>query len=252
MQAGRTLENEYGGFTFYEERFTKWVSSRPVVAVVVFMLVFVFLAVAMTTIGIAIGGTNTRTSILIAVTIPTLLSPPTFGYIARLLIMLERQNKEKEKEATTDSLTSISNRRGFFKDSERVRPHISEPCLAMVDVDDFKLINDDFGHDAGDLALVAVASWLQEQTTEFAACGRIGGDEFVYFGSDAELLHMDSHTLDLGEFEVSISIGTTSVASIQSITNAVALADRALYELKKSRGDNVRNIRSVRLEHRAS
>ena len=58
--------------------------------------------------------------------------------------------------------------------------------------------------------------------------------------------------MDLGEFEVSISIGTTSVASIQSITNAVALADRALYELKKSRGNNVRNIRSVRLEHRAS
>ena len=84
--------------------------------------------------------------------------------------------------ATTDSLTGLSNRRGF----EVLSSHALAVCarnhlhasVVMIDMDGFKLINDEFGHDVGDQALVEFATLLLEGFRSSDIVARIGGDEF--------------------------------------------------------------------------
>lgn len=99
---------------------------------------------------------------------------------AKQLISLHEQ---AERRALTDTLTGLANRRAF--DEELARQVASSGrygrplSLAMLDVDDFKSINDRFGHDAGDAALIAVADAIIDVVRRADICFRWGGDEFV-------------------------------------------------------------------------
>jgi diguanylate cyclase (GGDEF)-like protein len=85
--------------------------------------------------------------------------------------------------SVTDDLTGLSNRRHFeaviAKEIERDRRYQSGFSLIMVDLDNFKPINDDYGHIAGDKMLKAVAALLQENIRKTDLAARLGGDEFV-------------------------------------------------------------------------
>ena len=90
--------------------------------------------------------------------------------------------------STTDELTGILNRRGFFAAFEREldrinRTDMPKDCvgglLIMIDLDNFKLINDTYGHQAGDAALQLVAKTLQNDIRKMDLVARLGGDEFV-------------------------------------------------------------------------
>jgi len=227
-------------FTPLEARFTRWVSTNPWLAVLLSTVTFIGLSTAMTWIGITVSGTEMtipgrRVTFGIAVTIPLLLSPITFGYIARLLIMLEDRAMRNERDATTDSLTSILNRRGFFKAAKEMRSRPRDLRLAMVDVDDFKLINDRYGHDFGDTALVAIAQWLEEQAGGTGLAARLGGDEFVYLGENAQLFELEKHRLSVDGVQLSLSIGTTDIVPDDVIENVITKADRVLYKLKQKK-----------------
>ena len=99
---------------------------------------------------------------------------------AKQLISLREQ---AERRALTDTLTGLANRRAF--DEELARQvassgrHGRPLSLIMLDVDDFKSINDRFGHDAGDAALIAVANAIIDVVRRADICFRWGGDEFV-------------------------------------------------------------------------
>lgn len=91
-------------------------------------------------------------------------------------------NKQLEKLAMIDELTSLNNRRSFFiKGNEeivRARRYKTPLSIIMMDVDKFKMINDSFGHEYGDMALQSLAEILRDHVREVDIIGRLGGEEF--------------------------------------------------------------------------
>ncbi|MBA3841111.1 MAG: sensor domain-containing diguanylate cyclase [Actinobacteria bacterium] len=91
--------------------------------------------------------------------------------------------------AQTDELTGLLNRRGFFAAFDRILAQGARDgrCTSVltVDVDDLKLVNDEFGHPAGDAVLVSVAETLTRRTRRGDVVGRLGGDEFAVVLSGA-------------------------------------------------------------------
>jgi diguanylate cyclase (GGDEF)-like protein len=90
--------------------------------------------------------------------------------------------EEKQRESHTDELTGCLNRRAFevHLDSNLQSATVSRPLsLVMVDVDHFKMINDQFGHDVGDVVLRKIGFILREETEAVGVAARWGGEEFI-------------------------------------------------------------------------
>ncbi|WP_027349823.1 biofilm regulation diguanylate cyclase SiaD [Halotalea alkalilenta] len=96
---------------------------------------------------------------------------------------IQQSNVELRQESLFDPLTGLANRRmltdRILSASDRARRHREPFAIAMLDVDHFKRINDQHGHEAGDRVLVAIAATLRDQTRSWDLCGRWGGEEFV-------------------------------------------------------------------------
>lgn len=91
---------------------------------------------------------------------------------------------QKEKElARVDPLTLLSNRRTFYEQAEveiaRAWRYSRPLCIAYLDIDNFKLVNDWLGHSTGDALLVTLASTLRAELRASDLVGRMGGDEFA-------------------------------------------------------------------------
>ncbi|MHB8421127.1 MAG: GGDEF domain-containing protein [Myxococcales bacterium] len=105
--------------------------------------------------------------------------------LLRIKLARERvwQRGRDERRAFVDSLTSIPNRRAVIRalvrEAARARRGGKPPALALVDLDNFKAINDECGHDEGDRVLRKAALALQSVVRGDELCGRIGGDEFA-------------------------------------------------------------------------
>ena len=150
-----------------------------------------------------------------------------------------------------DGLTGLLGREGFIgwwlKNGQK--KDYSEACLFILDIDDFKSINDRFGHAAGDEALVLLTDTIADGVRYKDQLCRWGGDEFVGIipGSLGEarerLLRMGKAVSDASEnfgIPFTISIGLTDLTCLQDrydIGEAAALADKALYRAK-NKGKN--------------
>jgi diguanylate cyclase (GGDEF)-like protein len=163
------------------------------------------------------------------------------------------------EKATTDAVTGLFNRRHFVELAEReyLRANRSERPLAMllIDIDQFKAINDRHGHQSGDRTLRRLATHLQENIREGDLCARYGGDEFaiLLIESDSSsalevahriLAYINAGIRDLPETEApfSVSIGVASSEAPRSVSDysfdqLVHQADQALYSAKR-RGRN--------------
>ena len=123
--------------------------------------------------------------LLIIGTIDAIIVALIVAPIAIKLGLIQQQRiKDKLKAlALTDELTKLSNRRGFYLLAEQLLKMASRTKSGMylmyTDLDDFKKINDEFGHAEGDRALQAYAQLLKENYRESDIIARIGGDEFV-------------------------------------------------------------------------
>ena len=155
--------------------------------------------------------------------------------------------------ATTDSLTGISNRRGFEILAEhalRTADRNELPvALAYIDLDEFKQINDGFGHAAGDEALVDMATILLQVFRDSDVIARLGGDEFVVLmtGIQERDVHLPLERLARGvadrnaspktEFELRYSTGVVSEAAPapRSVRDLLGRADERMYRDKRSR-----------------
>lgn len=96
----------------------------------------------------------------------------------------ENRIQELERLSMTDELTGVTNRRGFLKSFNRELDRVERGqsqggLLIMIDLDNFKAINDNYGHDAGDMALKIVASTLANDIRLMDIVSRMGGDEFI-------------------------------------------------------------------------
>jgi diguanylate cyclase (GGDEF)-like protein/PAS domain S-box-containing protein len=167
----------------------------------------------------------------------------------------DRKKTEEEVRALAflDELTGLYNRRGFFtlveqelKIANRLK---KEMLLLYLDVDDLKLINDTFGHHAGDIALIDISSILKETFRESDIIARIGGDEFTVLaiqtdGTNTKILHtrlqdnIKSYNANgKRRFRISISMGVVSYypESPRPIHVLLKEADTLMYEQKQKK-----------------
>lgn len=167
-----------------------------------------------------------------------------------------------------DELTGVLNRRGFFdkfsalfnesiahkKNPERSRSfEVNEFSILFVDGDDFKKINDTYGHDEGDNVLKGIAKTLGEGIREVDSVGRFGGEEFVValLGANEEEAYKKAEELrkeimkkvkisSEPDYKISASFGVASTSSSDAddFDELIAYADQSMYEAKVNRGKN--------------
>ena len=153
--------------------------------------------------------------------------------------------------ATTDSLTGLFNRRHFLSlaDAEwtRYRRYLHAMSVLMIDIDQFKLINDRLGHDAGDRVLVEVADLCRRNTRNCDVAARIGGDEFVMLlpetPLDAAVEAADRLRTETERYPflagtssgcTTVSIGAAAAKpAMESLLDLMKSADRAMYAAKE-------------------
>ena len=166
---------------------------------------------------------------------------------------LEQANASLSVESQTDTLTGLPNRRAVFQQMpSMLARHGEGVVLALVDIDHFKRVNDDYGHAAGDLVLRDFANFLGRVTREGDLLARWGGEEFliVFAGlpddavpsrmtrliEDGKSLHFDlgrERPLYLG-FSIGWTRHPLGLTPQSDWANALELADAALYQAKAS------------------
>lgn len=175
-----------------------------------------------------------------------------FGTAVGMLCMCRDVTVERQLEkkiiysANTDQLTDLYNRRYFYEYMTRNKIMSRHVNLFYIDLDNFKKINDEYGHQAGDSALMMVAGLLK-QTFGDDFIARIGGDEFlaVVLGSktDAELAALAEKFLnslqqaiadDAKLTELSASIGIAVSDALTDIDLLIRQSDAALYDAKRN------------------
>lgn len=163
--------------------------------------------------------------------------------------------------ATVDALTGISNRRHFderlAQEIQRGRRERAELSLLMIDIDDFKILNDTRGHQAGDAVLKEVAEILRRSIRSFDLCARYGGEEFAILMPGATVTtayqvaerirrYTEVHFSEswrfggLGRPTLTLSIGVSSSAGELTGDALVASADAALLAAKAAGKNMVR------------
>ncbi|WP_394205831.1 EAL domain-containing protein [Shewanella waksmanii] len=171
-------------------------------------------------------------------------------------------------QADHDALTGLSNRSNLI---DKVQQHIEQTNgqqpfgFMLMDLDNFKVVNDTFGHECGDKLLVAVAERLQQQIGDEVQLARFGGDEFALFipyVSDADALESlaekwrnalsHSYTLANGQkLYATISIGIARyISDAPNLESLLNCADQAMY-IAKSQGRNRYQLFTLRMQQEA-
>jgi len=148
-----------------------------------------------------------------------------------------------------DALTKLSNRAAFddYFTQAMVRFHHQpfDLAIAVIDIDDFKSINDNYGHTAGDKTLQVIANTIQKKVSKDVFVARYGGEEFVLiytnhkkseFIKELNLLNNDVACLPFkfknNKVSITLSVGATHVTSEDNIHTAFERADEAMYKAK--------------------
>ncbi len=173
---------------------------------------------------------------------------------------------EVQKLAITDPLTHLYNRRKFeeaaSKEFDRSRRYNRPLCAIMIDLDQFKAVNDTYGHLVGDQTLAAVADLCQKNIRNIDILARYGGEEFVIILPEttanqaflsAERLRNDCETTKIetvqGPISLTISLGLADLnKTCKTLEELLDRADQALYESKRT-GRNKSTIWTVHLSH---
>ena len=165
---------------------------------------------------------------------------------------LELSSRQLEKLSLEDTLTGIPNRRNFELYAGKLLRSGLEggppPCVALIDVDRFKQINDNFSHQAGDAVLKRIGQILKSHVREDDMAARLAGDEFVIVFQHAELAvaqqvctriaaavrAFDWSSIAQG-LQTSISVGVASAVAGDTVESLTHRADTAMYQQKKKR-----------------
>lgn len=153
--------------------------------------------------------------------------------------------------AYTDPLTQTSNRAAFDDYIKReislAGRHSKSLSIIFLDVDYFKHINDQYGHECGDVALTSVAKWIKECLRSSDAVFRFGGEEFVIILSETDLVgaelvaerirnNIANHTLshNMQAINITASLGVSELRGKDTVDALVKRADGAMYKAKKN------------------
>ncbi|MCH7530116.1 GGDEF domain-containing protein [Patescibacteria group bacterium] len=180
---------------------------------------------------------------------------------------LEKEIEHLKSIAFKDELTQVLNRRGindifdeFFNEAKFLQENpeakrnirIEDFSVIFFDADNFKSINDTYGHDIGDKVLVSVAEIMSENVRGIDIVGRLGGEEFIVglLGADEKEAFKKAEELraliseirfeENPDIKITTSVGVSSLreSKASSLTDLIGCADRAMYEAKNNRGKN--------------
>ncbi len=181
----------------------------------------------------------------------------SFAATATAAINNARLHQEVQKQAITDALTGLYNRRGLYelgqREVERAR-RFKRPLVAiMFDIDEFKRVNDNYGHASGDQVLLTVAKRCRENLRRIDILGRFGGDEFIILLPEtdmftasrvAERLRQKICSVPVktqsSKIQISISMGVSKATpATPDLDILVSRADGAMYLAKKNGGNRI-------------
>lgn len=161
---------------------------------------------------------------------------------------LELEKQEFEELSTTDVLTGIMNRAGVQQFLPRLFSDDldgAQAGLLLLDIDNFKKINDQFGHDVGDIVLSKVAKIISQNIRQTDVVGRWGGEEFVllcpkipeecvatFAEKLREAIEQTIFETPAQSLKVTVSIGATTINAQEAFDAAFKRADTALYQAK--------------------
>lgn len=206
---------------------------------------------AMTLSSVRTEGNGRPTHLLIRLTNSNNLLESKFRRLKDQVDQVQAELKKRIHQSITDPLTGLLNRRAIsnefsdpgspFRDENRIH------SIAIIDIDDFKQINDTFGHRVGDELLRGLALLLREHCREEDVCCRWGGEEFVIAmletDQDAALATMnrlrraiEAHNFgkDNKLVKVTVTIGVCEFTIKNNLSDIIEAADAAMYEAKKS------------------
>ncbi|HEU19794.1 MAG TPA: diguanylate cyclase [Deltaproteobacteria bacterium] len=178
-----------------------------------------------------------------------------FVVIAVLLSALRNALEHEARLARTDNLTGTVNSRYFYevvqKEMDRLKRYGHFFTLVYIDLDNFKIVNDEFGHAAGDQALRVVASFIQSHIRRTDVVARLGGDEFalLLLETDREVAHVVVSNVRTGLLEemrqrqwpITFSIGVVTCRAVPPTVDAVVhMADELMYSIKRDGKDAVK------------
>lgn len=168
--------------------------------------------------------------------------------------------RRAERNAITDALTGLGNRHWmmdmFDRELRRIQKDGSSGCVMMVDIDNFKQFNDEYGHIAGDRVLAAVAQALRDHMRPTDLIARFGGDEFALLLPSIELEqaretaerllhHIERLSPESLSSPVTVSVGITDTAESETLDELVHRADAAMYRAKAEGRNRVQADPSV-------
>ena len=173
--------------------------------------------------------------ILVGALIATMVVAPVIAVLTALASRLEQRGQLLVEAATTDPLTGIYNRRGFFDGFDPTSVCAGPLAVAMVDVDDFEQLNDRFGHRVGDDILRHTAHWLDAHAEARGTVARLGGDEFVLVAPVEIVSRLQTYeTFNAASVMYSATIGSALIGD-DGFRAALAEADAELYRHKVAR-----------------
>ncbi|MEM8982676.1 MAG: sensor domain-containing diguanylate cyclase [Pseudomonadota bacterium] len=198
---------------------------------------------------------TTRSFVVSAIT--AVVSVLLLAAAAFYLMVLYKKNLETK--AAVDQLTNLPNRTFVQRCYELLQSNSESLCAIIIDLDHFKVINDTYGHDAGDRVLQAAARVFQDALRDKDTVGRWGGEEFVMlipatsidtgmFIAERARKKLESLEIELRETSVSVtaSFGVAFThAGSESLADVLARADKVLYEAKGMGRNKVRLYREA-------
>ncbi len=161
-----------------------------------------------------------------------------------------RMLKEALHNAETDMLTGLLNRGGGEIKIRNLMSYDNSGVFMIFDIDSFKLINDRYGHQTGDLALKAIAAAISKVTKKSDVCVRLGGDEFVVFSPNIKDIEEGRILIEAlfseiaassveglpGPMTVSVGYTLFPADETDSFDRVYSRVDSAMYEAKKAKG----------------
>lgn len=160
---------------------------------------------------------------------------------------LEAHNADLVEQTRTDPLTGLANRRAFSAALEAALLAERACCVAIIDIDHFKVVNDVHGHLVGDRVLAEVAGQLRAASGGHGTIARYGGEEFVWLLPDVTTVQAKLQCEYLREavrhasesLPVTISIGLAAWDQAEPLASLMHRADQALYAAKRNGRDRV-------------